>query len=74
MPQDRPPDNRVAVERVISAACKAAVKSGDRLADAETAGLLADLAVCENPYACPHGRPVFIRLTKRDIEKLFNRR
>jgi DNA mismatch repair protein MutL len=74
LPQDRPPENRAAVERVISAACKAAVKSGDSLGDAETFGLLSDLAACENPYACPHGRPVFIRLTKRGIEKLFNRR
>jgi DNA mismatch repair protein MutL len=38
------------------------------------AGLLADLAACGHPHACPHGRPVFIRLTRRDIERLFKRR
>jgi DNA mismatch repair protein MutL len=74
LPGGRPPRNRAAAERVISAACKAAVKAGDRLGDAEIEALLADLAVCENPYACPHGRPVFIRLTKRDIERMFGRR
>jgi DNA mismatch repair protein MutL len=74
LPSGRPPRDKAAAERVISAACKAAVKSGDRLGDAEIAALIASLATCENPYACPHGRPVFIRLTKRDIERLFKRR
>jgi DNA mismatch repair protein MutL len=67
------PENRAAVERLISAACKSAVKAGDNLADAEIVRLFADLDACENPYSCPHGRPVFIRMTKRDIEKMFKR-
>ncbi|MDR2356089.1 MAG: DNA mismatch repair endonuclease MutL [Clostridiales Family XIII bacterium] len=74
LPEGRAPKDEAAEERVISAACKAAVKAGDRLGDAEIAGLLARLAACENPYACPHGRPVLLRLTKRDIERLFKRR
>jgi DNA mismatch repair protein MutL len=74
LPEGRPPRDVAAAERVISSACKAAVKAGDRLGDEEISGLFADLAACENPYACPHGRPVFIRLTRRDIERLFKRR
>ncbi|MDR1247318.1 MAG: DNA mismatch repair endonuclease MutL [Clostridiales Family XIII bacterium] len=74
LPAGSSPRDKAAAGRVISAACKAAVKSGDKLGDAEIAALFSDLAACENPYACPHGRPVFIRLTKRDIERLFKRR
>jgi DNA mismatch repair protein MutL len=73
LPEGRAPKDAAAAERVISAACKAAIKAGDRIGDAEIAGLLSDLAACENPYACPHGRPVFLRLTRRDIERLFKR-
>jgi DNA mismatch repair protein MutL len=60
-------------ERLISAACKRAVKANDRLADAEIRALLAGLERCENPYSCPHGRPIFIRLRRRDIERMFKR-
>ncbi|MDR2771390.1 MAG: DNA mismatch repair protein MutL, partial [Clostridiales Family XIII bacterium] len=74
LPGGRAPKDASAAERVISAACKAAVKAGDRLGDAEIAGLFTSLAACENPYACPHGRPVFLRLTEHDIERLFKRR
>jgi DNA mismatch repair protein MutL len=67
------PENRAAVERIISAACKKAVKARDHLEEEEILRLLADLSACENPYSCPHGRPIFLRMEKRDIEKLFKR-
>ena len=35
--------------------------------------LLQDLNNCENPFNCPHGRPVFVKITNYDIEKLFKR-
>ncbi|NLO36694.1 MAG: DNA mismatch repair endonuclease MutL [Clostridiaceae bacterium] len=54
-------------------ACKAAVKAHDRLSDAEIHQLLADLQRLEDPYQCPHGRPVIVRLTRREIEKRFRR-
>jgi DNA mismatch repair protein MutL len=66
-------ENRAAVERIISAACKKAVKAGDHLSEPEILRLLTDLSACENPYSCPHGRPIFIRMARRDIEKLFKR-
>ncbi len=57
-----------------SYACKTAVRAGDPLAPAEIRGLLARLARAENPFACPHGRPVVARVTLHEIERLFGRR
>lgn len=70
---EKAPDPAVGLSRVISAACKAAVKGGEALTDAEIAALLARLSALENPYTCPHGRPVMIRKKKYELEKLFKR-
>lgn len=53
--------------------CKAAVKAHDHLGEAEIRQLLDDLGQLEDPYHCPHGRPVIISLSRRDIEKYFRR-
>ncbi|GAB6875684.1 DNA mismatch repair endonuclease MutL [Thermaerobacter litoralis] len=58
----------------ILAACKAAIKAGDRLHPQEMAQLLADLARCRQPYTCPHGRPTVIRLGVEELERRFGRR
>jgi len=54
-------------------ACKAAVKAGDPLDASEWTSLLEQLLKTENPFTCPHGRPVVIRLTTRQIETGFLR-
>ena len=54
-------------------ACKAAVKAHDRLGEAEIRQLLHDLQRLEDPYHCPHGRPVVVRLSRRELEKRFRR-
>ena len=53
--------------------CKAAVKAKDKLSDDEIQQLLSDLIQLDDPYQCPHGRPVIVRLTRREIEKRFRR-
>ena len=60
--------------KIISAACKAAVKAHDRLKDQEVDALLDDLTQCELPYTCPHGRPTMIKITFKELEKRFGRR
>ncbi|MBQ7549621.1 MAG: DNA mismatch repair endonuclease MutL [Clostridia bacterium] len=56
-----------------STACRAAIKAGDSTTDHELDAFVKELL--ENPDIryCPHGRPVLIELTRRDIEKNFGR-
>lgn len=57
----------------ITASCKMAVKAGDPLSMPEMQKLIEDLARTENPYLCPHGRPITILLTWDEIERKFKR-
>lgn len=66
-------DNRLKIEKIISMACKAAVKANDKLHKVEMHALMKQLAALENPYTCPHGRPVIISMSKQEIEKKFKR-
>lgn len=56
-----------------SIACKASIKANHRINADEVKALLSDLELCENPYTCPHGRPTIIKLSLKDIEKMFER-
>lgn len=59
--------------KIATMACKAAVKGNQRLSLAEAQALVEQLMSLENPYTCPHGRPVFISMSKTEIEKMFKR-
>ncbi|MCD4719001.1 MAG: DNA mismatch repair endonuclease MutL [Desulfobacula sp.] len=58
---------------LILMACHGAIRANLNLSQIEIEKLLADLEQCENPRHCPHGRPIMISWTKRQIEKLFKR-
>ncbi len=55
------------------AACKAAIKAGQKLTDSEIEQLLVDKEIAESPSRCPHGRPTTIKFSIRDLEKQFKR-
>ncbi|MEO8055873.1 MAG: DNA mismatch repair endonuclease MutL [Acidobacteriota bacterium] len=57
-----------------SLACRGAITIHHRLAPAEAARLLADLAACRDPWTCPHGRPILLSFAEWEIEKRFGRR
>ncbi|WP_407372493.1 DNA mismatch repair endonuclease MutL [Carnobacterium sp.] len=57
----------------IMMSCKGSIKANHYLNDAEARALLKDLKKTENPYNCPHGRPVLIHFTNKDMEKMFKR-
>ena len=55
-------------------ACKRqSVKANDAMEPAEIRKLLERLAACENPFNCPHGRPVLFTQTLSQLEKQFKR-
>ena len=62
------------LDDIIKTACKTAIKSGDKLTDVESIKLLEELFECENPYACPHGRPTIIKITKDELDRKFLRK
>ena len=56
-----------------SIACKAAIKANDNSSSLELQALVNAIYENENIKYCPHGRPVMINLSKKDIEKQFKR-
>ena len=62
------------LDRVAKAACKRAVKAGDRLTRPDIDLLVHLLLTSKTIPHCPHGRPVAVALTKADVEKSFKRR
>jgi DNA mismatch repair protein MutL len=63
----------LALDELASRSCKAAIKANDRLMDIEVSGLVNQLKGLNEPYTCPHGRPIIIKISKSEIEKKFNR-
>lgn len=57
----------------ITSSCKMAVKAGDYLSLPEMEKLIVDLASTENPYLCPHGRPITIMLSQEELLRKFKR-
>lgn len=63
----------VKYNRVSTMACKAAVKANDYLKEVEMEKLINDLRFIEDPFHCPHGRPVIIKFTSYELDKKFRR-
>ena len=61
-------------EKIIRSACRAAIKSNDILTLSDVEKLISELAKCEQPFSCPHGRPTILNLEISQIEKMFLRR
>ena len=61
------------LDRLIMRSCKSAIKGGDAMHPQELRSLLNQLAACERPWSCPHGRPTIVKLTRYDLERMFKR-
>ncbi len=70
--QERAPDVRRR-ETAALLACHGAVRFGDRLSAEAASGLLAALAVTDEPISCPHGRPTTLVLPDQQLRRLFRR-
>lgn len=60
-------------DTAIMMSCKLSIKANHYLDEKQARALLEELSQCENPYNCPHGRPVLVHLTDTDLEKMFKR-
>ena len=54
-------------------ACHAAIKVNMPLDGTKMRWLLDELAKCDCPMTCPHGRPIALKYPMRDILKVFHR-
>ncbi|MGQ9702648.1 MAG: DNA mismatch repair endonuclease MutL [bacterium] len=54
-------------------ACRMAIKAGQKLSPVEMQSLIDSLFACENPFICPHGRPIVIKINLDDLDKRFGR-
>ncbi|MDE5715190.1 MAG: DNA mismatch repair endonuclease MutL [Anaeroplasmataceae bacterium] len=53
--------------------CKSSIKANHALNRIEVDALIDNLKECKNPYTCPHGRPTLIKLSEKELEKMFER-
>lgn len=60
-------------EVIASESCKSSLKANKFISIKEMEALIEQLRNTENPYSCPHGRPIIIQFSKYDIEKMFKR-
>ena len=60
-------------DAAIMMSCKRSIKANHYLNDQQARALLVDLGKTENPFNCPHGRPVLIQFTNREMERMFKR-
>ncbi len=58
---------------IISMSCKGAVKAGQKLDMDEMRNMVRRLHEV-GKYTCPHGRPIIVKLTKNDLDKMFGRK
>ncbi|MBO4668554.1 MAG: DNA mismatch repair endonuclease MutL [Lachnospiraceae bacterium] len=60
-------------ETLASMSCKAAIKGNQRISEMEAEHLFKELLTLENPFHCPHGRPVIISMSQTEMERKFKR-
>lgn len=64
---------RDSLEAIARAACHSAVKANDPINELTAGALLKDLARCQRPDVCPHGRPTVLKITKNELARRFGR-
>lgn len=67
-------DEGMLVDEVLHGlACRAAIKAGDRLSQAEVDALVRDRRAVQESHHCPHGRPTSLTLSRQDLDRQFRR-
>ena len=69
----RAPLGEILWKQLSTVACGMSVKLGDGISPQEAVSLWRDLAACETPLSCPHGRPTMLSLDVRKLRSYFGR-
>ena len=72
-PETEAGSQRVREKIAISLSCRAAIKINTLLTADKMRWLVDELFRCDNPYTCPHGRPIILRMEIEDILRGFKR-
>ena len=64
---------RLREKLAISISCRSAIKINTPLSAEKMQWLLDELFRCQNPYTCPHGRPIILRLNIEEVLRGFKR-
>lgn len=64
---------KIREEAAIMMSCKQSIKANHYLKNNEMADLVNQLRETENPFTCPHGRPIIINFSNYELERLFKR-
>ena len=65
--------NELRNDAIAMASCKMSIKANQTLNEVEMNKVISDLYECNNPFTCPHGRPIITKMEKKDLEKMFKR-
>jgi len=65
--------NQIKEAALIMQSCRGAIKANHYLDDSQASYLIQALDGLDDPFHCPHGRPVFVQITDKTLEKLFKR-
>lgn len=64
---------KIREDAAIMMSCKKSIKANHNLKNNEMADLIDQLREAEDPFTCPHGRPIIINFSNYELEKLFKR-
>ena len=73
MGQEKGEISQLRDKAVYTIACKAAIKANKALSEKEMEALIKEVFALEGITTCPHGRPITVKMTKYQIEKMFKR-
>lgn len=60
-------------DKLAMRACRSAIKAGDSLSETQIKSIIKQIVDTNMTLQCPHGRPICIRFSKKDLEKMFKR-
>ena len=61
------------IEHLSILSCKSSIRAGEELTHTKMKSIIEQLKVLQEPFNCPHGRPIIVNFSTHDLEKMFKR-